>query len=106
MPSISELKEKQLAEGLVGRYVHGEHISFGVVTIKEGSKLPLHHHIHEQITFIIEGKLEMVIGDETHILTSGSYYVIPSNVPHSAMAHTDCKLIDVFNPVREDYKSE
>lgn len=104
MPLISELKEKKLAEGLIGRYIHGNQLSFGIVEIDKGGQLPLHQHVHEQITYIIEGILEMRIGDKTQTLTSGSYYIIPSHVPHSAIAHTDCKLIDVFSPVREDYR--
>ena len=104
MPSISEVKGKLLAEGLIGRYVHGDNASLGLVEIAKGSILPLHHHVHEQITYIIEGSLEMTIGGETMVLTPGSYYVIPSNVPHSAIAHTDCKVIDVFSPVREEYR--
>ena len=57
-----------------------------------------------QITFILEGQLDMVIGDIPYSLKSGMYHVIPSNVIHSAVAVTDCKLIDVFNPVREEYR--
>jgi hypothetical protein len=32
------------------------------------------------------------------------YHVIPTNMPHSAIAKTDCKVIDAFGPVREEYK--
>jgi len=46
----------------------------------------------------------MHIGDETIMLETGVVKVIPSNTPHSATAHTDCVLIDVFSPVREDYR--
>jgi hypothetical protein len=46
----------------------------------------------------------MVIGDEKHVLTSGMTNVIPSNLPHSGFALTDCVVIDTFCPVREDYR--
>lgn len=105
MPAITDIRSKKLAEGLFGRYVHGENASLGLVEIEKGSILPLHHHIHEQITYIIEGELEMTIGSETMVLTPGYYYVIPSNVPHSAIAHTNCIVIDVFSPVREEYRA-
>ena len=65
----------------------------------------MHHHIHEQITYIIVGQLDMVIDGVAFSLTDGMYHVIPSNLPHSAIAITDCKVIDVFSPVREDYKT-
>ena len=57
-----------------------------------------------RILIIIEGQLDMLIGGEPYSLTAGMYHVIPSNTPHSAIAVTDCKAIDVFNPVREDYR--
>jgi quercetin dioxygenase-like cupin family protein len=104
MPHLNEVNKKLLTEGILGQYVHGESTTLGWVTIQAGSKLPSHHHPHEQITLMLEGKMEMQIGDESFMLEPGTVKVIGSNVPHSAIAHTDCVLIDVFSPVREDYK--
>ena len=104
MKNIKEIKPKELAPGLTGYYVHGSRMTLGYVDIAAGSKLPEHHHEHEQITFIIDGQLDMMIGGQFCSLTTGMYYVIPSNVPHSATAIRDCKVIDVFNPTRDDYK--
>jgi quercetin dioxygenase-like cupin family protein len=105
MQEIKNIKAKELVPGIAGHYVHGREMTLGYVEIKKGSYLPEHHHVHEQITYIIEGQLDMVIGGKSCPLTSGMYYVIPSNVPHSAHAATDCKVIDVFNPVRDDYRN-
>ncbi|MBL7744887.1 MAG: cupin domain-containing protein [Chitinophagaceae bacterium] len=104
MQSIRNIPPKELVPGITGHYAHGTNMTFGYVEIKAGSDLPAHHHPHEQITYILEGRLDMVIGGKPVSLTAGMYYVIPSNVPHGAVAKTDCKVIDVFNPVREDYK--
>ena len=104
MNSIKDITPRKLVAGFTGRYIHGRDLTLGYVEIKAGNKLPEHHHVHEQITFIIEGQLDMMIRGKPCTLTAGMYYVIPSNVPHSAIAKTDCKAIDVFNPVREDYK--
>ena len=104
MNSIKDITPRELVKGFTGRYIHGTDLTLGYVEIKAGNRLPEHHHVHEQITFIIEGQLDMMIGGKPCSLTAGMYYVIPSNVPHSAIAKTDCKAIDVFNPVREDYK--
>jgi quercetin dioxygenase-like cupin family protein len=38
------------------------------------------------------------------ILTAGHYRVIPPDVVHSGHSITACKIIDVFSPVREDYR--
>ena len=104
MNSIKDISPREMVTGFTGHYVHGKDLTLGYVEIKAGNKLPEHHHVHEQITFIIEGQLDMTIGGKSCSLTSGMYCVIPSNVAHSAIAKTDCKAIDVFNPVREDYK--
>ena len=103
--TIKDILPKQLVPGITGYYAHGTNMTFGYVEIKAGSNLPAHQHVHEQITYIIEGELDMQIGDQQCLLTADMYYVIPSNTIHSAVAKSDCKVIDVFNPVREDYKT-
>jgi quercetin dioxygenase-like cupin family protein len=105
MQHIKNLPPKELAPGLTGYYAHGTNMSFGYVEIKAGSGIPMHNHVHEQITYIVEGQLDMIIGGKPCSLTAGMFYVIDSNVLHSAVAVTDCKVIDVFNPVREEYKT-
>lgn len=104
MNNIFDIATKTLAEGVEGRYVHGENMSFGLVNIVKGSVIGRHQHPHEQITYIVEGELEMQIGEQTIALFKGKYFVIPSNVPHSAVAKTDCMVIDVFSPVRTEYR--
>ena len=104
MQLIKNIKSKELVTGITGYYAHGERMSFGYVELKAGSSVPMHQHIHEQITYIIEGELDMVIGGQPCLLTAGMFHVIPSGTPHSAIAKTDCKIIDAFSPVREDYK--
>ena len=104
MHLIKNIKPKELAPGITGHYAHGEQSSFGYIELEKGSQVPLHSHINEQITYIIEGQLDMIIDGVVFSLTDGMYHVIHSNVPHSAIAVTDCKVIDSFSPAREDYK--
>lgn len=105
MDLIKNIKPKELAPGIQGYYAHGEKHTMGLVELKKGSIVPMHSHIHEQITFILEGQLDMNIGGVDYSLTNGMYHVIPSNVSHSAIAITECKLIDTFSPLREEYKT-
>lgn len=84
--------------------MHGDASTLAIWDIRKGATLPEHQHVHEQITYILEGQLEMVIGGEKYLLTPGTVHVIPSNTPHSAIAQTDCKVIDAFAPARNDYR--
>jgi len=103
MQHLKDVKGKEIVPGLFGRFVHGKSMTLSFVDIEKGAVLPEHRHMQEQITFIIEGELEMTIGGEKMMLTPGTVHVIPSNTPHSAYAHTFCKVLDAFHPVREDY---
>lgn len=104
MPYFKDIAPKPLAPGLDGYYVHGTTMTVGEVRIKAGSALAAHQHPHEQITIMLEGEMDMRIGDQEITLKPGMVYVIPSNTLHSANAKTDCVVIDVFHPVREDYR--
>ena len=102
---ISDIKPREIAPGFNGRFIHSANTTIAYWDIKEGATIPPHQHIHEMVVNVITGKLELTIGTETKVLESGNAAVIPSNVPHTAKGITDCRVIDVFYPIRDDYKS-
>lgn len=63
----------------------------------------IHQHPHLQISYIASGIFEITINDETKTLKEGDVYFVPSNLLHGAVCLEDGVLIDVFNPMREDF---
>ncbi len=74
--------------------------------LERGGMVPEHSHKNDQVGYIIYGKMELTIGDETQILLAGDSYAIPGGVLHKARALIDTLAIDVFSPPREDYRTE
>ena len=72
--------------------------------IEADASLPEHSHPHEQMTKVIEGIFELYSEGETFRLEAGSIAVIPPDKIHSGKSITACFIIDVFHPVREDYR--
>src|SRR4051812_45216389 len=103
MQKFNELPAKELIPGFVGRFIHGSQCTLALWEIKAGCVMPNHQHPHEQITHVLEGTIEMTIGNNQYTFTPGSVHVIPSNTPHNAVAITNCKVIDAFSPARDDY---
>jgi quercetin dioxygenase-like cupin family protein len=102
--SINDITTREIIAGFTGKYYHAESLSMGWLDAKAGHSVPLHSHIHEQVSFVQEGEMLFIIENEEFILKAGMAINVASNLKHGATAITDCKLIDVFNPVREDYK--
>jgi quercetin dioxygenase-like cupin family protein len=100
---LSSLPEKELIPGFHGKFIHGDSLTIAFWQVKAGSVLPEHSHIHEQISMVDSGQFEMTIGERTEVLTIGKPVVIPSGVPHSGKALTDCVIRDVFCPARPEY---
>ena len=72
---LSEIKPVTLCAGFDSKLIHSNSMTWSFVHSKAGHTLPAHQHVHEQVTHIV----------------------------HSGTSITDCAIIDVFNPVREDY---
>lgn len=101
---LDQLATKEIIPGFFGKFIHTANVTIGHFTVKAGSVLPEHAHPHEQTTNLLEGELEMTVGGQTNVCKAGDVIVIPPNVKHAGKALTDCRLIDVFQPVREDYR--
>ncbi|PCI62911.1 MAG: cupin [Kordiimonadales bacterium] len=74
--------------------------------LKKDAVVPMHAHHNEQITYVLSGALRFKLGEdqlEEVTVRAGEVLVIPSNLPHSAVALEDTLDVDVFNPPREDW---
>ncbi len=74
--------------------------------LERDAHVPEHSHMNDQVGYVIYGRLEMTIGDETRICQPGDSYAIPGGVVHQAKALIDCLIIDAFSPPRNDYRTE
>ncbi len=101
---LQNVPSKELLPGFTVKFIHVEKMTLAYWDIKAGSILPEHSHHHEQVAAqVISGEFELTLDGEAKIMKAGDIAVIPSNVLHSGKAITDCQLLDVFSPVREDY---
>ncbi|NVZ69629.1 hypothetical protein HX791_10665 [Pseudomonas costantinii] len=53
---------------------------------------------------IIKGKLKLLVDNVPYVLTDGQCAIVQSNVAHEAIALETCEILEVYSPVREDYK--
>ena len=101
---VASLPERILAPGFHARVMHGTSLTIMRVQIDAGSHLPRHQHPHEQATTILSGHLQLTIGETVHEMGPGTTVFIPGGAPHQAFAPVETEAIDVFTPVREDYR--
>ena len=101
---LDTIQWKEPVTGFKVRFVHSANMTLGYFDITAGASLPEHAHPHEQVTSVIEGEFELTVDGESKTLGPGSVVIIPSNAKHSGRSITNSRIIDVFHPVREDYR--
>ena len=92
-----------LSDAISRKIITGERTMIAQIFIKKGGVVPLHQHENEQISYMLEGSLKFEIDGKSVVLKQGDVLVIPSNVPHKAIALEDTIDIDVFTPPRQDW---
>lgn len=103
---LRAIGEREPMAGFRGRFFHSEYMTFAYWDIQEGALLPEHSHPHEQVVNMIAGSFELTIEGKTQVLEPGSVAIIHANEKHAGKALTGCRILDVFSPVREDYRFE
>ena len=101
--NINELKTQQPAEGVELRIITGAKMSMAFFRLNPGAAIPEHSHPHEQMGTVLQGAIELTIGDETQVVTQGAAYHVLSNQPHSARClDKAAHILEAFSPPRED----
>jgi quercetin dioxygenase-like cupin family protein len=94
-----------MVEGVVGRPIFGAGAMLNLIEFEPGATVPEHQHEHEQLGIVLRGMQALVVEGVTHELEPFQAYVLDSNVRHAAYAGPEgATVLDVFQPVREDYR--
>ena len=100
---VSYLKGLPNSEGLKIRIMASEHMMFTEIQVKDGARIPRHHHVAEQVVFLSNGRMRVTTGDEPpRVLNPGDIWVVPSNVTHGIEYIGDCEALEAVCPLRMD----
>jgi quercetin dioxygenase-like cupin family protein len=108
MPSVrlhrwDEIALEKVTEMMSQKIITGEREMLAQIYLKRGALIPLHSHESEQMTYILQGALRFLVGNEEVIVREGEVLHIPANVQHQAEALEDTFELDVFSPIRTDW---
>ena len=102
--NLSEIEAREMVPSMKARFVHSDKMTFAFWDISVESSLPEHSHPHEQVMYVMEGEFDFTVDGETKRVGPGGVVVISPNAVHSSQPLKACRVLDVFHPVREDYR--
>lgn len=104
-PTSEECSAHTIFPGVTIRTCAADRMMLSYVEIQPHAVVEEHSHPHEQVGMVLEGRATFHIGDEQKLLRKGDMYRIPGNVRHHVVAHEEpVKALDIFYPIREDYR--
>jgi len=101
----SDVAPVEMLPGVTRRTLNSsERLMLIEVALEKGVVVPSHSHPHEQVGYLISGRVLFELGDERRELAAGDSWLVPPNVPHQVTALERSLAIDVFSPPREEYR--
>ena len=92
--SAEEIETGILVRTLSAGKVHLRHLDF-----EPGTLIPDHHHPEEVLTMILEGTMEMRVGDETRAVRAGDVFRVPPKTSHSGRVFSERVVAVSWSPI-------
>jgi len=99
----ADIEPEQMNAQITRQYIVGTNTMLARLVLKKGGHVPLHHHLHEQISHVVEGALKFVVNGEEVVVRAGEILCIPPHLPHEVEVLEDSVALDIFNPPRQDW---
>lgn len=99
----ADIEPEQLNALITRQYIVGTNTMLARIVLNKDAQVPLHHHVHEQISHVVEGALNFLVAGKQVTVRAGDILCIPPNVPHEVIALQDSVALDIFNPPRQDW---
>jgi quercetin dioxygenase-like cupin family protein len=103
--ALAELPWECVTDKIERRVLAGQQGTIVWWKMKAGAHAAVHRHPHEQIVWMLKGKMYFRIGNDRKSMVSGDVAVIPGNTEHEGIFPEDTEVIDIFAPPREDVLS-
>lgn len=101
---LDQLPIRKIWDGVTARIVQSELITMAVVELEPGSVVPQHHHVNEQLGFVISGSVVFRVDGQDHECGPGSTWRILANQPHDVRVGPEGAVVaEVYSPVRADW---
>ena len=98
-----EIALEKITEMISRKFVTGDRETLAQVYLKRGAVVPMHAHESEQMTYVLQGALKMLVGGQEITVREGEVLHIPPQVVHQVEALDDTFVLDVFSPTRQDW---
>ena len=105
---FNDVPYELVREGLQRKIIHTDNLMTVLIDFSDGpwdKPEPPHSHPHEQTSYVAAGEIIFFCeGEADQHLKAGDMFAVPSGRPHTIQLLTEkARLIDNFNPVREDF---
>ena len=97
------LERREKRPGWRGHIFHSANMTFAHWDFTKGATIHRHAHEQEEVWHVIEGRIEVTFGGDTHVAGPGVVAIIPPNTPHDVVALSDGKAIVADFPRREGF---
>lgn len=101
--SLNDLPEEKVTDKISRRVLAGDKEMVVWWSMKAGAHAAAHQHPHEQMFWVLSGRMDIRIGNDRRSCPPGVLGVIPGGVEHEAWFPEDTEVVDVFAPRREDF---
>jgi quercetin dioxygenase-like cupin family protein len=101
--ALASVPEERISNKITRKVLAGEQGMIVWWKIRKGGHAAAHQHPHEQIVWMLKGRMDFRIGDERRSMVAGDVAVIPGGVEHEGFFPEDTEVVDVFSPPREDF---
>lgn len=99
-----DVEEQKAGEGVIRRVLaYSKDLMCVENSFVTGAVGALHHHPHTQITYVVSGEFEFDIDGEKKVVKAGDTMLKLNGVVHGCVCLKEGTLLDIFNPMREDF---
>jgi unsaturated pyranuronate lyase len=79
----------------LGRLITGRQVEFGILRFKAGEGAKMHSHPHEQVVYMLRGRMRVTLDGEVTEIGPGQAALFPANAPHKTDVLEDAEVVSV-----------